>query len=313
MAGLIILVLSADKFVDGSVKVARYFKMPPLLIGMLIIGFGTSAPEMVVSVMSASQGNSGIALGNAFGSNITNIALILGLTSIFRPINVQSSVLKKELPILAGFTLLTVVLLNDLFLSRLDASIMLISFGIYLAWSILQAKKSKKDHLQVEVEKELASEFEEGEVNITRGLIETVVGLLILIASSRLFVWGAVEIAKSLGVSDIVIGLTVVAIGTSLPELASSIMAARKGESDMAIGNIIGSNLFNTMAVVGLAGVIHPLSFGSEVVSRDLVIMTLLTFALFILCFGHKQNGKISRVEGVILSACYVVYTWILL
>lgn len=307
--GLVFLVWSADIFVDSAAKVAKHFGMSPLLIGMIVIGFGTSAPEMVVSAMAALNGNPAIALGNAYGSNITNIALILGITAIFRPIIVHSQILKKELPILVLVTLISIGLLYDLELSRLDAIVLLLTFSVIMFWAIKSGKGKKIDQLAVDVEHEFSEK-----INIKKSFAKLIFGLLLLIASSRVFVWGAVEIAQALGMSDMVIGLTIVAIGTSLPELASSIIAARKGESDMAIGNIIGSNMFNTLGVVGIAGAISPLSFGSEVITRDMSVMTLLTLSLFVLCISlNKKPPRISRIEGGILIVTYVGYTLTLL
>lgn len=307
--GLVFLVWSADIFVDSAAKVAKHFGMSPLLIGMIVIGFGTSAPEMVVSAMAALNGNPAIALGNAYGSNITNIALILGITAIFRPIIVHSQILKKELPILVLVTLISIGLLYDLELSRLDAIVLLLTFSVIMFWAINSGKGKKIDQLAVDVEHEFSEK-----INIKKSFAKLIFGLLLLIASSRVFVWGAVEIAQALGMSDMIIGLTIVAIGTSLPELASSIIAARKGESDMAIGNIIGSNMFNTLGVVGIAGAISPLSFGSEVITRDVSVMTLLTLSLFVLCISlNKKPPRISRIEGGILIVTYVGYTLTLL
>lgn len=303
--GLILLVWSADKFVVGASDTAAHFGMPPLLIGMIIVGFGTSAPEIVVSVLAAFQGNPGLALGNAYGSNITNIALILGVTALISPIAVQSQILKRELPILIGATLLTALLLSNLMLARSDAGILLAAFGVFMVWSVWSGLKEREDHLGKEMEEELESHHE----SIGIAVVWTVVGLILLVISSRMLVWGAVEIAQSLGVSDLVIGLTVVAIGTSLPELASSVMAARRGEHDIALGNVIGSNMFNTLVVVGLAGVIHPLSLEKDLLYRDVSTMTVMTIALVVLGYGFKGQGRINRVEGGLLFTSYFVYT----
>lgn len=275
--GLVVLVWSADRFVDGASKIAKHFGMSPLLIGMVIIGFGTSAPEMVVSVLSAYQGNPGIALGNAYGSNITNIALILGVTSILMPISVHSQVLRKELPILTILTLLSIGLLFDLDLSRVDAGILLFVFVVLMFWTIVQGLKNGKDTFAKEMEVEL----KENQEPIKKSFIYLFIGLILLIISSRFLVYGAVGIATELGISDVIVGLTVVAVGTSLPELVSSIIAAKKGEPDIALGNVLGSNLFNTLAVVGLSGVIHPFSFEKEILHRDVLIMAALTISLF--------------------------------
>lgn len=303
--GLALLVWSADRFVDGSASAARHFGMPPLLIGMVIVGFGTSAPEMLVSALAAMQNNPGIALGNAYGSNITNIALILGITALISPIAVHSQVLRKELPMLTAVTLLAAWQIGDGALTRLDALVLLGVFAAVMAWTIVQGMRKKADALGQEMEAELSGQT----MPMKRALLWVGVGLLLLIASSRILVWGAVEIAQGFGVSDLIIGLTIVAVGTSLPELASSVIAARKGEHDIALGNILGSNLFNTLAVVGIAGVIRPMSVAPEVLSRDMLVMGALTLALFIIGFGFRGPGRINRIEGALLLACYVGYT----
>lgn len=305
VAGLVALVWSADRFVDGAAATAKHLGMPTLLIGMVIIGFGTSAPEMVVSALAASQGNPGLALGNGFGSNITNIALILGITAMLSPIAVKSTILRKELPLLAFATLLVGALIVDLEISRFDAVIMLVVFALIMGWSIMSSMQSKSDTLTDDFE----NEFADGEyLPIKNALFWLIIGLVVLIASSRLLVWGAVDIAMALGVSDLIIGLTIVAIGTSLPELASSIIAVKKNEHDLAIGNVIGSNLFNTLAVVGIAGAIQPLGIEPEALYRDWVVMGALTLSLFVLGFGVLGRRRINRIEGGLLVAVYVGY-----
>jgi cation:H+ antiporter len=310
IVGLLLLVWSADRFVEGSASVATHFGMPPLLIGMVIVGFGTSAPEMVVSALSASQGNPGIALGNAYGSNITNIALIIGITALLNPIRVQSEVLKKELPILTAVTMLAAWQLWDAQLTRLDAACLLLVFAILIFWTIRQGLRKKGDSLGQEVEISL----EQRTMPKGRATFWLVLGLLLLIASSRMLVWGAVGIAHRFGVSDLIIGLTIVAVGTSLPELASSVIATRKGEHDIALGNVLGSNLFNTLAVVGIAGAIQPMAITTEILSRDILTMALLTLSLFAICYGFKgRPGRVNRVEGMLLLAAYAGYTIYLL
>ena len=303
--GLALLVWSADRFVEGSAVTARHFGMPPLLIGMVIVGFGTSAPEMVVSALAASQGNPGIALGNAYGSNITNIALILGLTALISPIAVHAQVLRKELPILTAVTALAAWQLWDGNITRLEAIVLLSVFGGLMTWTIWQEMQKKTEAVSDKTEHRL----EVQDMPLGRAIFWLVVGLALLIVSSRFLVWGAVEIAHGFGISDIIIGLTIVAIGTSLPELASSIIATRKGEHDIALGNILGSNLFNTLAVVGIAGVICPLSVGPEVFNRDILMMAVLTLSLFIMGYGFRGQGRIGRVAGSLLLAGYVGYT----
>ncbi|MFA5598063.1 MAG: calcium/sodium antiporter [Pusillimonas sp.] len=303
--GLALLVWSADRFVEGSASTARHFGMPPLLIGMVIVGFGTSAPEMVVSALAASQGNPGIALGNAYGSNITNIALILGVTALISPIMVHSQVLRKELSILALVTGLAAWQIYDGEITRLDAGVLLVVFFVLMGWTIWQGMQKKEDALGTEMDHELDLHV----MPIRNAVIWLIVGLLLLVLSSRILVWGAVEIAQAFGVSDLIIGLTIVAVGTSLPELASSIIAARRGEHDIALGNILGSNLFNTLAVVGIAGMIHPMAVGPEVFSRDLMVMAVLTLSLFIFGYGFRGQGRINRIEGTVLVASYIAYT----
>ena len=303
--GLALLVWSAGRFVEGSAAAARHFGMPPLLIGMVIVGFGTSAPEMVVSAVSAWQGNPGLALGNAYGSNITNIALILGLTALISPIKVHSQVLRKELPILTGVTALAAWQVRNGEISRVDGLVLLGVFGLLMVWTISQGMRKKSDTLGGEMELEL----ETRSLPLRRALIRLAVGLGLLIGSSRLLVWGAVGIAHRFGVSDLIIGLTIVAIGTSLPELASSLIATRKGEHDIALGNVLGSNLFNTLAVVGIAGTIRPMRVGPEVFYRDIPVMAALTVSLFFIGYGFRGAGRISRFEGGVLLLCYAGYT----
>tara|TARA_R110002124_G_scaffold65843_9_gene179957 strand:- start:915 stop:1889 length:975 start_codon:yes stop_codon:yes gene_type:complete len=306
VAGLALLVWSADRFVDGASATANHAGMPPLLIGMLIIGFGTSAPEMVVSALAAGQGNPGLALGNAFGSNITNIALIIGLVAVISPIKVHSQVVRKELPILLGITLLVGYQLIDGFLSRTDAWILLGAFFLIMGWSIFQGLRGRGDSLSQDFEEEIATHA----MPLGKAIFWLLLGLVLLIVSSRILVWGAVYIAESMGVSDLIIGLTVVAIGTSLPELASSLAAIRRNEHDLALGNVIGSGLFNTLAVVGIAAGISPLAVDPLVLQRDWVVMFALTLLLLIMGFGSRgKGGEVTRVNGVLLLLAYIGYT----
>lgn len=308
--GLALLVWSADRFVEGSAATAGHFGMPPLLIGMVIVGFGTSAPEMVVSAIAASQGNPGIALGNAYGSNITNIALILGLTALIKPITVQSQVLRKELPILLLVTALAVWQLWDGSITRTDGIVLLAVFAVLMTWTVRVGMRRKPDTLGEEVAQELTG----ADIPLRRGILWLVVGLVLLVVSSRILVWGAVVVAQAFEVSDLVIGLTVIAIGTSLPELAASLVAVRRGEHDIALGNILGSNLFNTLAVVGIAGTITPVTVGPEVLTRDVLVMVVLSVSLFFMGYGIRgRPGRINRFEGLALLACYVGYMGYLL
>jgi cation:H+ antiporter len=274
---------------------------------MVVVGFGTSAPEMAVSALAASQGNPGLALGNAYGSNITNIALILGITALLAPIAVHSQVMRKELPILILVTGFAGWQLWDGDLSRMDAIGLMLAFVVLIGWSIYQGLRQPDDALAKEMTEEVHT------MPVRKALLWLVVGLLLLIISSRILVWGAVDLASMFGISDLVIGLTIVAVGTSLPELASSIIAARKGEHDLALGNILGSNLFNTLAVVGIAGLIAPMSVAPEVLTRDFPVMAALTLVLFAMCYGFRGPGRINRLEGGALLLAFVAYTVYLL
>ena len=316
--GLGVLVWSADKFVDGAVGIAKFCGMSTLLIGMVIVGFGTSAPEMVVSAISAMQNAPELALGNAYGSNIANIALILGLTAVISPVIVVRKALKRDLPMLLAVTALSIYLASDGAINRLDGIVLLLVFAGVMAFNIVSEIRQKK------AEGSSESEADEGEkLSLGKSVFWLVLGLALLVASSRSLVWGAVEIARALGVSDLLIGLTIVAVGTSLPELASSIAAARKGENDLAIGNIIGSNLFNTLLVVGIASTIAPMhSFEPSVFNRDMPVMAVLTVLLLLFglpvrkkrldASGHRI-GRINRLEGATFLAIYIGYIGVLI
>lgn len=316
--GLLLLVWSADKFVDGAVGIAKFCGMSTLLIGMVIVGFGTSAPEMVVSALSAIQGNPELALGNAYGSNIANIALILGVTAVIMPVLVKRDALRRDMPVLIAVTVLSVVLLLDGNVSRMDGVILLLVFAGVMAFNIWSELRATKKAGDASVDAECEAANGETAPSIGKSVFWLVLGLVLLVASSRALVWGACNIARSLGVSDLLIGLTIVAVGTSLPELASSIAAARKGEDDLAFGNIVGSNLFNTLAVVGIAATISPMhAFDANVLARDLPVMAVLTVLL--LLFGlptriskigpdGKRIGRINRIEGSVFLVAYIGY-----
>ncbi|HGF7538320.1 TPA: calcium/sodium antiporter [Vibrio cholerae] len=305
IAGFALLVWSADKFVEGAAASANYGGMPPLLIGMLVVGFGTSAPEMVVSAMAAMDGNSALALGNAVGSNIVNITLILGVTAIIAPIAVHSSIIRKELPILLVVTLVIGAMLWNHHISTLEAWALIGGFMLLIGWSIWSALRSKGDHLEQEMDDELSSQS----MSLKSSIFWLITGLVLLIISSRILVWGAVEIAQQLGVSDLLIGLTIVALGTSLPELAASIVAARKGEHDIAVGNVVGSNMFNSLAVIGIAGTIEPIAnIGAEVFWRDWTSMLFVTGLLLFTAARFGKSQTISRSEGAVLLLCYLGY-----
>jgi cation:H+ antiporter len=304
LLGFVLLLWSADRFVEGAAVTARYAGMPSLLIGMLIVGFGTSAPEMLVSGIAAYEGNPGLAMGNAYGSNIINIALVLGVTALICPILVHSNIVRKELPLLLALVLFSGFQLLDGVLTRTDGLVLLGGFLLLIGWSIFAAIKAKNDPLAKEVDDELVSH----NMSLQRAVFWLVVGLILLLISSKVLVWGAVSIATNLGISDVVIGLTVVALGTSLPELAASIVAVRKGEHDIALGNVIGSNMFNLLAVVGLAGLISPTAVDPELLSRDWPMMAILTLALMVMTYGFKKQGRVNRFEGGLLVLAYIAY-----
>ena len=315
VVGLVLLVWSADRFVDGAVGVAQFFGMSTFLIGMVIVGFGTSAPEMVVSVLSALNDTPQLALGNAYGSNIANIALILGVTALIIPVVVQKQAMSRDIPILIAMTVLTVFLLIDGNVSRMDGIVLLLAFVAIMAFNTMSELRQKRKRKKSAAADDLDSEYGSAEkVSIVRSSLLLLMGLLLLIVSSRMLVWGAVNVAQALGVSDLLIGLTIVAVGTSLPELASSIAAARRGENDLAVGNVIGSNIFNTLVVVGLASVIAPIQAADpEVMSRDVPIMSALTLFLFLICipvkkkYGKRVSG-FGRIGGALFLSLYVAY-----
>ncbi len=306
VAGLILLVWSAERFVDGAAATSARLGLSPLLIGMLVIGFGTSAPELVVSALAAGQGNPGLALGNAYGSNIANIGLILGLVALISPLAVHSTVVRRELPILGGATLVSALLMWGGVIGRSEGALLLALLALFIGTSIWRARGEGADALGTDTEESLA----ERPMTLKAGLAWTGIGLVLLVISSRILVWGAVAIAQGFGVSDLIIGLTVVAVGTSLPELASSISALRRREHDLVLGNVVGSNLFNTLGVVGLAAVIHPIQVGAEVLLRDWSLMAAMTVLMAVFALGWRgREGRINRLEGAVLLTMFLAYT----
>ncbi len=311
VVGLIVLVVAADKFIVGTVAIARKLGVSPLLIGLTIVGLGTSAPEILVSAIASWQGNSGLAVGNALGSNIANIGLILGFTALVSPLAFNSGLLKRELPILMAVSIICYLLVFD-GLGVIDGILMLSMLLIFLVWLIRSAKKdSNKESLVDPLEQELVDEMPE-DVSEVKAWMFFVFGLIGLLASSRLLVWAAVNIAESFGVSDLVIGLTIVALGTSLPELAASISSVLKKEDDLAVGNIIGSNMYNLLAVYSLPGLIAPGPVAESVISRDFPVLLTLTGVLFLLGYGLTKSGRINRLEGVGLLLAYCGYQWVI-
>ena len=305
LSGFVLLILSADKFTENGAKIANIFKVSPLIIGLIIFGFGTSAPEMLVSGLAAMDGNTGLSIGNAIGSNIFNIALVLGISAIIMPIEVNENILKKEWIFLMVATLCAGLLLRDGRLDLVDGLILLSLLVLFLSYTLREAK-NKKHH-----------EFDDLEHAVDRSQISKtwmllLVSLIVLISSAKLVVYGGVEIAKFFQVSDLVIGLTVVALGTSLPELAVSISSVLKKQYEMVVGNVIGSNLFNTIAVLAIPGLIHPSDVPEQVLSRDYPIMLLLTVLLFGVSYKFGKKHIINRFEGVILVGVFSLYMWLL-
>ena len=304
LAGFTLLVWGAERFVIGAASTARLLGVSPLMIGLTIVGFGTSAPEILVSTMASLNDNPGLAVGNAIGSNITNIGLILGATAILIPLSVHSGTVRRELPILLGTTVVAWLLLMDGQLDFQDGMILLGGLVFMLTWVIWIGLHSReKDPMGAEYAAEIPTDMSLGS-----SLFWLLFGIVVLVVSSRMLVWGAVGIAEAYGVSDLVIGLTIVALGTSLPELAASIASAVKNEPDIAIGNIIGSNMFNLLAVLGIPGLLRPSAVDTAVMSRDMPILLSLTVALLLMAWGFRGEGRINRLEGVILLTCYIGY-----
>lgn len=315
LGGLAVLAWSSDVFVDGSAAVARALGISPFIIGMVIIGFGTSAPELCVSTMSGISGHANLSLGNAYGSCIFNIAIILGVATLIFPLVVKPSVTFIAGPGLTLISIFSLIMLKDGSCSRVEAIILLAAFLVILPLYCWYDQKTKD-----QPEEEVKAEAKVEQKNILVPIVKLVVGLGVLIGSSHFLVWGAVDFAKFCGVSDLVIGLTIVAAGTSLPELASAVASARRGEHEFVLGNIVGSNLFNTLAVVGLATCISPLvpgpngepAFSHYVLTRDLPLMMALS--LSIMFFGinwkhPKWPGAIQRKEATVWVLVFVAYT----
>lgn len=304
LVGLIVLSWSADRFVYGASAFAKNIGMAPMMIGLTIVAMGSSAPEIVVSAAASINGNMNTAVGNALGSNITNIALVLGITALVKPLLVASSTLKRELPALLVITIIAVAFLFDGELTHLEGIILISLFVIVLGlmgW--LSMKVDKEDPLVSETTDEIPND-----VPTSSAVFWIVVGLILLPLSAHFLVGSAVEIAQYLGMSDLVIGLTIIALGTSLPELAASIAGVLKGEDDLALGNIIGSNIFNLLAVLGMPGLIAPGTLDPDVYNRDMFVVLGLTLLLFLFSFTLMGNRRISRRNGGLLIACFIGY-----
>lgn len=309
IAGSALLGWGADRFVTGASVVARNFGVSPLVIGIVLVGFATSLPEMLVSAIAAWQGAPVMAVGNAVGSNITNIGLAVGLSAIIRPLNVHSRLLKREYPMLLGIMLFVLLLLLNYQLDRLDGLYMLVVFSIVVIWMFRLTKS--KEYLDDPVAAETIEEIPKT-MSTKLALFWWFFGLLMLLISSRMLVDGAVFVAKLFGVSDLVIGLTIVALGTSLPEIAAAIVSTLKNEPDIVLGNVIGSNMFNLLPVMMMPAWISPTAVPELVVKRDFMVMLLLTILLFIFSLGSKGDGRINRIEGGIILCVYIGFVFAL-
>lgn len=305
---LAVLSLAADRFVYGASALAKNMGISPMIIGLTIVAMGSSAPEIIVSATASLNGNVNTAVGNAIGSNITNIALVLGLTALLKPLLIASSTLKREMPVLLLVSLLATYMLSDLILSRFEGTILIILFFLVIAALIwLSFHLEKDDPLIAETESEIPSD-----VPNSKAIMWLIAGLVLLPLSAGYMVDSAVIIAKALGLSDLVIGLTIIAIGTSLPELAASIAGVLKNEDDMALGNIIGSNIFNILAVMAMPGLIAPGAIDADAAQRDVYVMLGLNFLLILLSFNFRGVRRINRLEGLLLISCFIAYQFLL-
>ncbi|MFV8820134.1 calcium/sodium antiporter [Haliea sp. E17] len=308
LVGFIILIWSADLFVAGAASIAENMGMSPIVIGLTIVSLGTSAPEVLVSLTAALSGAGSLAIGNAIGSNIANIGLVLGITLLVAPLMVHPDSVRKEMPTLLLVTVGTGILLLDDALSALDAILMT---GTLAALIIYMLRSQQKDNVLVEE----AEEEYLPHLSPTRAWLTFALGLALLVASSRLLVWGAVEVAETLGVSELIIGLTIVAVGTSLPELAATVASALRGHTEIALGNVIGSNMFNLLVVMAIPGFFGTAVLEPSVLTRDYPTMTFLTFfiAAAILVSRKRKRSRegcayLGRTVGVLLVSSYALY-----
>ncbi len=306
--GLGLLTFGADRFVEGAAATANNCGIPPLLVGLTIVGFATSAPEMLVASVASLNGNPSIAVGNAIGSNIANIGLVIGVTAVILPLEVHSRVLLREFPIMFACMLLALTLCWDGELTFDDGLVLFFGLVILIAATTWLGMSGKtRDPLSEEMEHHLA-----GGMSTVRALIWLGIGFGMLLLGSNALVDGAVAVATYFGVSDLVIGLTIVAIGTSLPELAASVASALKGEPDIALGNVIGSNMFNILGVMALPALLHPSALEPGVMSRDFPVMVGLSILLFAAASGWRRDGRISRLEGIGFLLAFGTYQWLL-
>ncbi len=304
IVGLLFLIWGADRFVHGAAATARNLGIPPLLIGLTIVALATSAPEILVSVVAALRGETDLAIGNAIGSNIANVGLVLGVVALLRPVELKSATLRREMPALLAVSLLTVSLFLDSYLGRVDGLVLLAGLVIVMIWLVrLGFRSSAGDPLQAEFDAEIPKHM-----SMRVAIVWVVVGIATLLLGAHWMVDGAIDIAKILGVSEVVIGVTLVALATSIPELAVSLVSAFRGEYGLAIGNIVGSNIFNLLAVIGVAATIHPAVLPPSVLSLHIFVMVAFTLVLFAMTYEYEGRGQITRVEGLALITAYLAY-----
>lgn len=294
--GFVLLIRGADFFVDGASALANRMCIPPIIIGLTVVAMGTSAPEAAVSVSSAMAGSNAIAIGNVLGSNSANILLILGLTAYITTLNVQKNTIQYEMPFMIAITfLLGFMGWNFGHISQASAAILLVIFAIFLGYLYIISKQNTCDVAEIK------------NLSAVKIVLYILLGLVALVVGSKLTVDSACEIARFVGISERVIGLTIVAIGTSLPELVTSAIAAKKGESDIAIGNIVGSNIFNILFVLGIAGIILPIPFSQEFVF-DSIIAILAAVLLLMFTFRNKKMGKKTGILFILIYIAYLMW-----
>ena len=310
IVGLMILMWSADHFVNSSAATARNFGMSPMLIGLTIVAIGTSAPEVLVSLMAALSGFGDLAVGNAVGSNIANVGIVLGLTLLIAPIRVNPRLMSKELPLLVGITVISGAVIYDNLINFLDGILLITALVITMVLIHYWQKQPSDAAFSTIGEEE---EAEIPEMKQGKATLILIGSLLLLLGSSRVLVWSATSIAQYFGVSELTIGLTVVAIGTSLPELAASVASALRKHPDMALGNIIGSNMFNLLAVMAVPGLVGESTINPSAFTRDYPVMCAITILLMVLVLAGKKPRTLGRISGITLCAAYIAYTtWLL-
>ena len=304
LIGLLLLFWGADRLVVGAGATARNLGVPPILIGLIIVGFATSAPEMLISAVASMDNAPALAVGNALGSNIANFGLVLGTAIMICPIAVQSETLRREFPAVLAATMLTLLLFLDNQLSRLDAVVLFVALGILTVWIIVVGSRASiSDPIRAEPE----AEFWE-DIPARKATFWLVIGLVTLLGGAELMVNGSIDVARRIGVSELVVGVTVVAVGTSLPELAVAIAGSLKGESDLVLGNVLGSNIFNVLAVIGIAGAIQPHDFDDGVLTLHFALMSILTLGVFLLAYNRRTRVQLTRSSGGVLLATFLIY-----